>query len=146
MALPADAIQDPVGGLLIRLQMHIEGDELSLLEYFFYRDGLVITKSVVSGKPTYWRGTPAPGELEKLKALLNDNRVGTIVARNCKVPSPLPSSISFQGALTWFGRNGRQNYMTFGGGDGFCPESLISLFLGVYDLDVIYTDVVATVP
>ncbi len=145
MALPAAAAQDPVRGLLIRLQMNMEGDDFTLLEHFFYRDGLVITKSILGGNPRYLRGTLAPGELGKLKALLNENRVGTIVARDCKVPSPLPSSISFQGALTWFGRNGRQNYMTFGGGD-LCPDRLIILFLEIYDLDVLYTDTVTTVP
>jgi hypothetical protein len=147
LALPAAAAQDPTRGLLIRLELNYDGGPLSFAEHYFYRDGLVITRSVLGGNPRYWRGTLAPTELGKLKALLNVNHVGTIVAQDCEAFISLPDNIRFHGALTWFGKNGRQNHMTFrDGGDPICPDSLIILLPEIDDLDVTYTDEVTSVP
>jgi hypothetical protein len=142
------AAQDPVSGLLLRFQMTIDYDEVSTSEVLFYRDGLVVTRSTAGGTAYYGRGSLSAANLDTLRSLLNVNHVGLISAPpGCKLPSPLPTGAIFDGALTWFGRNGRSNYLAFGKpGDDGCPTDLINLFFGVYDLDVDYTDVITTVP
>jgi hypothetical protein len=142
------ASQDPASGLLLRFQMTIDYDGVSTSEVLFYRDGLVITRSTADGTTSYGRGSLNAANLDTLRSLLNVNHVGLIsVPPGCKLPSPFPTEAIFAGTLTWFGRNGRSNYLAFGQpGDHGCPTDLINLFFGVYDLDVDYTDVITTVP
>jgi hypothetical protein len=146
----ASASQDPVAGLLVRLQFTIEEPGLkTFYEFLYYRDGLVITRAVESHKAYYGRGSLSAGDLASLRRLLNETHVGLIAATpGCQIPSPTPDFASLEdGSLTWFGKNGRQNYMTVNsGGDVGCPADLLNLFLGIYDLHVSDTDVVTTVP
>jgi hypothetical protein len=145
------ATQDPVAGLLVRVQYTtVElGGTKTFQEYLFYRDGAVLVKLVSEGTVRYLRGSLSAQNLAQLKQSLSDNHAGLIVATpGCKVPSPTPNTVSLNdGTLTWFGRNGRQNYLTVNGprGDN-CPAELTILFLDLYALPVGYTDDVTTLP
>ncbi len=143
----AEAAQDFTTGLLIRIQINLNYQGLTSLEYLYYRDGLVVTRSADDATAYYLRGALAPGDLVRLKTLLSENRVGFISAHGCKVSDPFPNGSSFDGALTWFGRNGRQTYLTFGNpGDGLCSVELNTLFSEIYGLPVNYSDQVNTAP
>jgi hypothetical protein len=147
------AAQDQIAGLLVRLQYTLDelGSETRFehFEYLYYRDGLVIAKVASEGSVRLLRGTLSTQNLAQLKQTLSENHVGLIVAApGCKVPSPTPNTVSLvDGALTWFGKNGRQNYLTVNGprGDN-CPSELTILFLDLYALHVDYTDDVKTLP
>jgi len=142
-----DSAQDAATGLLIRLQINLNYEGSSSLEYLYYRDGLVITRSVDDAAAFYLRGTLAPQDLVRLGSILGENHVGLISANDCKVSDPFPNGSSFEGALTWFGRNGRQNYLTFGNpGEGLCSTELNTLFSEIYALPVNYADTITTVP
>jgi len=139
--------QDATAGLLVRLQMTEDYEGVRHLEFLFFRDGLVVTKTVQGNAATYWRGTLALDELNRFRSALNQYHVGVIPADHCDTASPLPNAAPFEGTLTWFGKNNRQNYMTFGSaGAEECPADLTDLFYTIYNLAVKYTDVVTTLP
>jgi hypothetical protein len=146
----ASATQDPASGLLVRLQFTI--NELGVKFFYedlYYRDGLVIRRSVVDGTASYARGTLGPEGLAKLRRILNENHVGVVVSPpGCLVPSPFPDFASLEdGSLTWFGKNGRQSYLTVNsGGDDYCPLPTTNLFLETYALPIDFRDTVSTVP
>ncbi len=145
----AFAAQDTLAGLLVRSQLTVDYEgKTTFYEELFYRDGLVVTRSTAGNMAFYGRGSLSAENLASLKRLLNDSRVGVIVADpGCLTASPLPTGASFSGALTWFGKNGRQNHLTFSS-SGFphCPADLTDLFLGVVALPVDSSDSITTVP
>ena len=81
------------------------------IEILIFRDGLVTARLVSNGLVAeYQRLQMTPAALADLGSVLSANRVGLLVADQCTVPSPFPTSVgSFDITFTWFGRNGRQN-------------------------------------
>jgi hypothetical protein len=148
--IAADPPQNPISGLLVRLQFTV--DELgtrTFHEELYYRDGLVISRTVVDNVAKYARGPLSTGDLAKLRSILNENHVGVVVAPpGCLIPSPFPDFASLEeGSLTWFGKNGRQRYLTVNkGGDDYCPEAAMNLFLDILALPIDFRDAVTTVP
>lgn len=146
------AAAEPAPNLLLHWQLAADIDDLMLTEEaFIYRDGLVVFKNASNFRVFLQRGVAAPALLQELRDVLAANKVGVQEAEDCKAASFLPTSASFAGVLTWFGKAARQNRMVYasaGSDPEPCEEEVnrILLAANVFLGEVDYNDVVETPP
>jgi hypothetical protein len=147
---------EPAVGLLLRLQDTVTDSEAGTsgsAEELIYHDGLVLSRSIPSEQfpsVTYWRAKAPPEAMQKLKAALAANRVGLIQAPpHCGAVNPNPTFVSYTTDLTWFGKKGRQNRLSFGSvGVEPCPQEINNVVNAIkaFSGKLVFQDVVTTQP
>jgi len=145
----ADAAEPPIS-FLVRWQVVTEAS--GSFEILIFRDGLVVSKTLVGGQATYHRvaaNPGAPGALERLQRELRNNHVGFQPFVICRPENTFSGDVPLTATLTWFGKGRQSRFAVSTMGTpppcGAEPENLVLAVEAFLD-DVSFLDVVRTVP
>jgi hypothetical protein len=122
--------------LLVRWQITTESDSGTVVESetLIYRDGLVLFRTLTNQKLELSRRQLTASYLASLSRSLEQNRIGQLQANHCIGPSVFPNEITYSSVVTWFGKPGRQNRLSFSDvAQVACPPQVDNIFQELLD-------------